>query len=121
MAPYSSPLLGGGRPPSDAAVRASLAANTSLRVRTGTIPASAFSGSLGVLTGQPVTTRAAARISLSRSSTCDSDVAGSHAAAAYSSAHTCPIQIQKWPKPQISTSRKHLQGAISRYRIDWSI
>ena len=27
----------------------------------------------------------------------------------------------KWPKPQISTSRKHLQRVISRYRIDWSI
>ena len=76
----------------DAAVLASLAASTSRRVRTGTSPASAISGSLGVLIGQPVTTRAAARISRSRSSTYASDAAGSHAAAAYSSApRTYPL------------------------------
>ena len=45
----------------DAAVHTSLAARTFLRVRTGIIPASAISGFLGELTGQPVTTRAAAR------------------------------------------------------------
>ena len=76
----------------DAAVLASLAASTSRRVRTGTSPASAIGGSLLVLTGQPVTTRAAARFSLSRSSTYVSDAAGSHAAAAHSSApRTYPL------------------------------
>ena len=68
----------------DAATQTSLAASSSRRTRTGTRPASARRGSLGVLAGQPVMTRAAARISRSSSSTWVSEAAGSHAAAANS-------------------------------------
>ena len=64
----------------------SRAARMGLRADTGTSPASAITAWAGVERGQPVITRAAARISLSRSSTCECGVPGSHAAAACSSA-----------------------------------
>ena len=62
------------------------AARARRRSATGARPASAITACEGVDRGQPVTTLAAARISLSSSTMWDGDVAGSHAAAACSRA-----------------------------------
>ena len=63
-----------------------LVARAPRRTPAGSMPASAIRASVGVEDGQPVTTRATARSSLSMTSMWDGEAAGIHAAAQYSSA-----------------------------------
>ena len=72
------------RPKRAQAFARNLAAEMVLRALTGIRPAPALNVWTRVERVQPVTARAVALISLSRSSTCDFAVAGSHAVAAFS-------------------------------------